>query len=169
MCALPAAAADPTAAIEGASAKVRLHRHNSKLLLDASETAAAFGWEAKIVTPGKLLTICRKGKIDGACIPVQLTRVASLTIEGRLFVDASVLGSSLGFRVVESGDQVTLRRENKLDAAGISAYNDTWDKGRGFRAGQTLPDIPLYDMQGQEVRFSKFLGKQYIVYCWASW
>lgn len=49
------------------------------------------------------------------------------------------------------------------------AYNAEWGKGRGFEVGQTLPDIPLYDLNGKEVRFSKFLGKQCIVYAWASW
>ncbi|MGF1581816.1 MAG: TlpA family protein disulfide reductase [Gemmataceae bacterium] len=49
------------------------------------------------------------------------------------------------------------------------AYNAEWGQGRGFRVGQTLPDIPLYDLDGKEVRFSKYLGKQYIVYAWASW
>lgn len=41
--------------------------------------------------------------------------------------------------------------------------------GRGFGVGQTVPDIPLVDLQGKEVRFSEFLGKRYIIYCWASW
>ncbi len=44
-----------------------------------------------------------------------------------------------------------------------------WPKGRGFGVGQTVPDIPLYDMKGNEVRFSRYLGKQYILYVWASW
>ena len=169
MCSLPIVAAeDKTAVIVGGSAKIRIHRHRSKLLLDARETATAFGWEAKIATPGKLLTLCREGN-KGACIPVQLTRVASTTIDDRLFVEATALGSSLRFTIEDRGGRVTLRREKNSNTAAISAYNDAWGKTRGFRAGQTLPDIPLYDMQGREVRFSKFLGKQYIVYCWASW
>ena len=52
---------------------------------------------------------------------------------------------------------------------GVPSYNAEWGEGRGFRPGQTLPDIPLTDMQGREVRFSQFLGKRYIIYCWASW
>ena len=43
-----------------------------------------------------------------------------------------------------------------------------WPKDRGFNVGQTVPDIPLYDMKGNEVRFSRYLGKQYILYVWAS-
>lgn len=42
-------------------------------------------------------------------------------------------------------------------------------KGRGFGIGQTVPDIPLTNMEGEEVRLSQFLGKRYILYCWASW
>ena len=48
-------------------------------------------------------------------------------------------------------------------------YNAQWGRGRGFRKGDTLPDIPLVDVAGNEVRFSQFLGKRYILYCWASW
>lgn len=40
---------------------------------------------------------------------------------------------------------------------------------RGFEPGQTLPDIALTDLEGREVRFSDFLGKQYLLYGWASW
>lgn len=40
---------------------------------------------------------------------------------------------------------------------------------RGFEIGQTLPDIPLLNLEGEEVRFSEFLGQQYVLYGWASW
>jgi peroxiredoxin len=40
---------------------------------------------------------------------------------------------------------------------------------RGFEKGQTLPDISLINLEGEEVRFSDFLGKQYVLYGWASW
>ena len=40
---------------------------------------------------------------------------------------------------------------------------------RGFETGQTLPDISLIDLKGREVRFSDFLGKQYVLYGWSSW
>jgi hypothetical protein len=55
------------------------------------------------------------------------------------------------------------------EPAEVPAYNAPWPKGRGFGVGQTVPDIPLINLKGEEVRFSRFLGKQYIVYCWASW
>ena len=48
-------------------------------------------------------------------------------------------------------------------------YAQTWPEGRGFEVGNTIPDIPLVDLEGNEVRFSKFLGKRYVLYCWASW
>lgn len=64
-----------------------------------------------------------------------------------------------------------------LISSGVSAgtnssvpdYNAPWPRERGFKVGQTVPDIPFYDMNGNEVRFSKFLGKRYVLYCWASW
>ncbi|MEM7013187.1 MAG: hypothetical protein AAF585_17075 [Verrucomicrobiota bacterium] len=40
---------------------------------------------------------------------------------------------------------------------------------RGFMVGQMLPDISLTDLKGDEVRFSDFLGKQFVIYGWASW
>ena len=40
---------------------------------------------------------------------------------------------------------------------------------RGFAKGQTLPDIALINLEGEEVRFSDFLGKQVVLYGWASW
>ena len=48
-------------------------------------------------------------------------------------------------------------------------YTSDWPEGRGFGIGNTVPDIPLVDLEGNEVRFSKFLGKRYVLYCWASW
>ncbi len=48
-------------------------------------------------------------------------------------------------------------------------YTADWPSGRGFEVGDTVPDIPLVDMNGDEIRFSNFLGKRYVLYCWASW
>lgn len=48
-------------------------------------------------------------------------------------------------------------------------YAQTWPEGRGFEVGDTIPDIPLVNLEGDEVRFSEFLGKRYVLYCWASW
>ncbi|MEM9283590.1 MAG: hypothetical protein AAGA96_17345 [Verrucomicrobiota bacterium] len=49
------------------------------------------------------------------------------------------------------------------------AYHAEWGPDRGFEPGQTVPDIPLIDLDGNEVRFDAFLGKRYIIYGWASW
>jgi len=40
---------------------VTARRLDSRLLVNVEETAAALGWEAKVVRPGKLLTLCRGG------------------------------------------------------------------------------------------------------------
>lgn len=52
--------------------------------------------------------------------------------------------------------------------AGLALFSPA-DEARGFEPGQTLPDIALTDLEGKEVRFSDFLGKQYVLYGWASW
>ena len=76
----------------------------------------------------------------------------------------------VGFAINDRPENVSLRSGRADSAAGqLPAYHATWENNRGFQVGQTLPDIPLFDMQGREVRFSNFLGKKYILYCWASW
>lgn len=55
------------------------------------------------------------------------------------------------------------------DAAKPFDYGQAWPEGRGFKVGDTVPDIPLTDMDGKEVRLSEYLGKRYVLYCWASW
>ena len=158
------------ALVAGAEAKVAMIGSGATRMLHADQAARAFGWEAKVVTPGKLLTICRAGE-NGVCIPIVLGRVASRSTEEGLFVDAAVLATALRIEIEARGDEVTLRPVDSADddAASVPAYNAAWGRGRGFRVGQTLPDIPLVDLDGVEVRFSRYLGKQYIIYCWASW
>ncbi len=165
-------AAQRSATIMGSNSRVPYQRKDSKLLLDANATAVAFGWQAKIVRPGQLLTLCRN-EPGGVCIPVQLANVKIIETPGTLFIDAAVLARALRFTIKDSDNGVTLRpgepKVAKVGDEGIPAYNAAWGEGRGFRVGQTLPDIPLYDMTGREVRLSRFLGKQYVIYCWASW
>ena len=106
------------------------------------------------------------------CIPVQLTADNHRGDDQNVMVVADILSKALRCRVVESGGKVTLAQVvgEQSDVAGdLPAYNADWGPGRGFRAGDTLPDIPLVDLEGNEVRFSQFLGKRYILYCWASW
>lgn len=160
-------AVDRVATVSGSNAKIPFLTSGESVLIDVSETAKAFKWRLKIVRPGKLITFCR----DSGCVPVVLTTVKSETVGNRLFVEATAIGKALSFSVQMNKGRVRLIKlvaaKNKSD--GLPAYNAKWGKGRGFRVGQTLPDIPLFDLRGNEVRFSKFLGKQYIVYCWASW
>jgi hypothetical protein len=164
-------AAEEAAAVSGSKRRVEVARNDKTMFLHVNQAAEAFGWQAKIVIPGKLLTLCREGK-GGLCIPLRLEKVKTLRIKKTLFVEANALARALRFSIDDRKNRVTLSRATSKDAkedSDVPAYNSVWEKGRGFRVGQTLPDIPLYDMQGQEVRFSKFLGKQYVVYCWASW
>ncbi|MCH7687476.1 MAG: hypothetical protein IH899_12470 [Planctomycetes bacterium] len=164
------------ATVEGSSTRISLKRHDSRLFLNAEETAKAFGWIAKVVKLPKqegengLLTLCRDEQ-GGLCIPIRLGKVKFLNDSDSLFVEATALAKALRFEAVDKDGKVTLRLLAKRDSSDldIPAYNADWGQGRGFQAGQTLPDIPLYDLNGRETRFSQFLGKQYILYCWASW
>ena len=164
-------AAEETATVSSSKRRVELARKDKTLFLHVNQAAEAFGWQAKIVTSGKLLTLCREGN-GGLCIPLRLEKVETLRIEKTLFVEANALARALRFSIDDRKNRVILSPATSKDGKedpDVPAYNSVWAKGRGFRVGQTLPDIPLYDMRGREVRFSKFLGKQYIVYCWASW
>ncbi len=143
--------------------------HSGKhLLVSVDEAAKAFGWEGKVVTPGKLLTLCR-GTI---CIPLRLDQVKHEKKAGRLYVEAQALASALGTSVEETGKPgEALLKPTKAAGEETSppAYHADFGPGRGFQKGQTVPDIPLYDLNGKEVRFSDFLGKRYLLYIWASW
>lgn len=162
-------AADSVARIDGSAVEVRTRLQADRLLLHVDDAAKAFGWEAKTVTPGKLLVLCRGGE-GGICVPVRLSEVASAATDDGLFVEGSALEAVLGFAVQKTGDSVTLATAGEPRTSNdVPAYHADWGPGRGFQVGQTLPDIPLYDLQGREVRFSQFLGKQCIVYAWASW
>jgi len=163
--------ADAVATVAGTKSQVKTAWQGSKLLLHAAETARSFGWEAKVIKPGKLRTLCREGA-GGLCIPLRLEKWLSRTIGKELFVEAEALGRALRFRIDEGDGKVTLiRAKNKPtdEDADTGAYNAAWGQDRGFGVGQTLSDIPLYDLNNKEVRFSQFLGQQYIIYCWASW
>lgn len=163
------ARADDTATVAHSDAKIDLARRENIVLLHAEQAARAFGWEAKLEQSGKLLIICRAGDA-GVCIPIRLEALETARTESGLFVDARALSKALRFRIVEEDDQVTLVADKvAAEDDDLPAYNANWGAGRGLRVGQTLPDIPLYDLEGHEVRFSQFLGKQCLIYCWASW
>ncbi len=163
-------AAETAAQVEGSQQTVRLQTTKQGLLLHVNDAAKAVGWEVKIITPGKLLTLCRKGPA-GVCVPLRLDKLRFTGMGKDLFVEAAALEKALSLSTVKSGDGYRLQpvKSTTSPESEIPAYNAAWGPGRGFREGQTLPDIPLYDMQGNEVRFSKYLGKQYILYCWSSW
>lgn len=137
-------------------------------LVSVTEFAKALGWEAKEVTPGKLVTLC-KGDL---CVPLQLQEIKHKKVNGKLHADATALAKALKASFKREGNRAVFS-PNATDttdgSSSVPAYNAAWGKGRGFRKGQTVPDIPLYDLDGKEVRFSAFLGKQYLIYIWSSW
>ena len=156
--------------VSGPNSPIRMKVQNAKPLLHVEQMAHEFGWQAKIVTPGKLLALCRDGR-EEVCVPIRLDDVETVDGQEGLFVEATRLARAMGLEVRVDDYQVSLIPSTASGRAvtDVPAYHAPWREGRGFQVGQTLPDIPLFDMQGQEVRFSAFLGKQYILYCWASW
>jgi len=165
-----AVAQEGTAQVKSMAARVRFLRDQSTLLLDAYGTADTFGWQARMQIQDQLLVFCRE-EPEGLCVPLRLDRTLHRKSGAVLFVDANVLAHALRFTVVDerhSDSLIPNARHEAIDAD-LPAYNAEWGAGRGFHVGDTLPNIPLYNMDGQEVRFSQFLGKQYILYCWASW
>ena len=140
-------------------------------LLQVERAAAVMGWEAKTVVDGKLITLCQGGD-DGFCVPIRLNTVSFKTVDGTLYVEEAAILKAMRAEAVDAGETtVRLRGQNAASepVAEMLAYNAAWGEGRGFRPGSTLPDIPLMDLEGREVRFSQFLGKKYMIYCWASW
>ncbi|MBC8289342.1 MAG: hypothetical protein H8E37_03405 [Planctomycetes bacterium] len=159
-----------TATVAGSTHPVKTIRQGKLLFLNANDLAKAIGQEAKVVSGGKLLTFCRTGENE-LCIPIPLRNVKTLEKDTQLFVEASVLARALRLEIDDQTKRVLIRRStaSRNDEDDVPGFNAAWGERRGFRRGDTLPDIPLMDMQGREVRFSQFLGKRYIIYCWASW
>ena len=155
-----------------AAEAIRFERESGTIFLECTDVAAELGFEFKVVDPERLLTFCQGGA-NGICIPVRLTEQNHRRAGTRMLVAADVLARALRCRVSDMGKTVSIAkqtlpiREQAQEAS--PAYNAAWGRGRGFRKGETLPDIPLVDLEGNEVRFSHFLGKRYILYCWASW
>ncbi len=151
---------------------IRFERDQEVLFLNASDLAASLAWELKIVQPRRLVTFCRDGE-GGLCIPVQLTDDNHRRAGDQLMIAADVVRFALRFQVVSTDGRITVTPGPAIDDAkpqhAVPAFNAGWGEGRGFGRGDTLPDIPLVDVDGKEVRFSSFLGQRYILYCWASW
>jgi len=139
-------------------------------LVSVSRVTKELGWTFHLSESGDLLILCQETDA-GICVPLMLDEVAHDSRDGELFVDAAALASAVNADIKQTPAGIRLiprdaaLRENEQQ----SLYHADWGTGRGFQKGQTLPDIPLFDLDGKEVRFSKFLGKQYIIYCWASW
>jgi hypothetical protein len=139
-------------------------------LVNVSQVAGEAGWKAEHPDDSGLLVLCRN--TDAAiCVPVRLAEVPHQVIDGELYVDAATLTQVIGVRIRIRDNKITVTDTSPAvaDSPAVPAYHADWGANRGFRPGQTVPDIPLYDMDGNEVRFSRYLGKQYIIYCWASW
>ena len=154
-----------------AAESIRFERHAGEILLNCKDIASLLEFEFKVVTPNRLATFCET-RDGGICIPIRLTDENHRGVGEETMIDARALTSALSIRVADLGQQVTIAQNDlrpKSRIPDVPAYNALWGKGRGFGKGQTLPDIPLVDLEGNEVRFSQFLGKRYILYCWASW
>lgn len=168
--ALSAAPKADVAAVQDSEKRVELKQHDGIDLLQVNQAAAAWNWTIKIVGEGdkRLIAVCR----DTICIPLPLKGSVHIETKAGIFIDAKKLGRVMGFALTRNNNRVVLvpaDDDAKPSDSDSAAYHDAWGKDRGFRKGQTLPDIPLVDLDGQEVRFGNFLGKQYVIYGWASW
>lgn len=153
------------------SEEVRFIREGDSLYLSCRDVAAELRFEFKLVNPN-LATFCRTGDSE-FCLPLRLTSLNHRGADGDLFVTADTLSKALRFSIDDRRSAIAIRpgedSNNLRNHSDTIGYNSEWQKGRGFRTGETVPDIPLVDLDGNEVRFSKFLGKRYLLYCWASW
>lgn len=151
---------------------VRHQRIDGALFLHGGDAATAAGMELKVAQPEVLITFCTGGD-NGICVPFRLASENHRVVSGELYLAAGEIESALQLQVVDSDNVVSVRKQHSVTRlppeAEVPAYNSQWGSGRGFHVGDTLPDIPLMDTHGNEVRFSRYLGKRYILYCWASW
>ena len=147
---------------------VRFAKNETGVFLSADDVAASQKLELKIVAPRKLVTFCREGDI-GYCVPIRLTDANHLLTNGQLWILDTVVRDTFHVVTKENDGVIRLIPAETETGTVKGAYNAEWGPNRGFAVGQTLPDIPFQDMNGGEVRFSRFLGKRYILYCWASW
>lgn len=152
--------------VSAADGTFEAQRDGDALLVNAKDAAQALGYDAKLVSDGELLTLCR----ETVCIPLRLSLTKHATVEGHLYVDAAALAKAMHAAFKADGTKVTFTPgagETATDEP--AAYNAAWGAGRGFAKGETLPDLPFYDLAGNEARFGQFLGKRYVIYVWASW
>lgn len=137
--------------------------------VSAADLAAALNMKLETFPQNKMLTFCSSGA-DAICIPVRLTETNSRSRNSEIFLLKSKAESTLLVSISVKGKTAFATPKDPTEPIDLTeGYNSAWPAGRGFNLGETVPDIPLVDMKGQEVRFSEFLGKRYILYCWASW
>jgi hypothetical protein len=148
---------------------VKVKRIDGIVFLNALDVANTLEYKLETLQDGHLLTFCRGGQGDGVCVPVQLSTSNHRIADGDLYLASADVSAAMQVQIFGEGEHVRLSALPANNAANVPSYNAAWGKGRGFGVGDTLPDIPLMDMDGNEVRFSKFLGRKYILYCWASW
>jgi hypothetical protein len=143
---------------------------NGVRFVNAGAVADQLDLKFELVERAGLGTFCSRMP-PATCIPVRLNSQNHVRKSGTVFVRVTDLQTALSIKVEFADEKLTVRRRTSeaSDEGASPTYHATWGKDRGFDVGQTVPDIPLLDMQGKEVRFSRFLGKRYILYCWASW
>ena len=150
---------------------VSLLQQDSKTFLSCNDLGKVLEMDFKVVMEGKLATFCSAGP-DALCIPVRLSESNHRIAADDVFLLLTDAKSILSIDVnVNAGSALVTRSSSATMPATTASggFNSPWPEGRGFSIGQTVPDIPLIDMNGNEVRFGNYLGKRYILYCWASW
>lgn len=137
--------------------------------VSTNDLADALKMKLEVISSGRLITFCSSGP-KAICIPFRLTNTNSISRNDDTFVLQSEAESALSITMSTDGKTAIASQNQTSSTVDLSeGYNSTWPTGRGFNKGETVPDIPLVNMQGNEVRFSDFLGKRYVLYCWASW
>lgn len=137
--------------------------------VSAADLAASLNMKLEVIPRNNMLTFCSTGP-DAICIPLRLTDANSIRKKDMTFLLQSEAESILSVSISVNGKSAIATPQKAASHVDLTeGYNSAWPTGRGFNLGETVPDIPLVGMDGQEVRFSEYLGKRYILYCWASW
>lgn len=157
------------AAVRPGLADSDIRERDGQRFLRATAVAQQLNLKFDVVRPGRLATFCSQ-EPPATCVPLRLTDQNHLSVRGEVFIRQLELVQALSVSADVVDGRLRLQQAPEKAAASVkSTAYDVWGPGRGFEVGQTLPDIPLVDMNGREVRFSSYLGQRYILYCWASW
>ena len=151
--------------------QIRFEKKEETLFVCGNDIAGTIEFDFKVVS-SSLVTFCKEGD-NGICIPVRLTAANHRIRDNEVMLASDESSKALRHSITEDGGRIVVQKNARpRDDGGAlttAGYSSDWGQGRGFQSGDTLPDIPLVDLNGQEVRFSTFLGKRYILYVWASW